>query len=110
MTKTNETPAEGCLAALVIIIIGLPLASLLYAWAAMLNWNWFATTLGAPRIGFLQAYGISLVISAFTSSNGATQNKKEERGLLELALMMFVYIFIRFAIFAGLGYAVHAMM
>jgi hypothetical protein len=75
-----------------------------------INWNWFATTLGAPRIGFLQAYGLSLVISAFTSSNGAVQSKKDEQGLVEMALWMFLYIFTRFVIFAGLGYAVHAIM
>lgn len=108
--KYKETVGEGCFAAIVILIIGLPLASILYAWAAMLNWNWFATTIGVPRIGFLQAYGLSLVVSAFTSSNGAAQAKKEEKGLVEMAVTMFIYIFLRFAIFAGLGYAVHVVM
>jgi len=114
MTKTNESstsenPVQGCLAALVVFVIGLPLASVLYAWAAMLNWNWFVTSLGIPRIGFFQAYGLSLVVSSFTSSNGA-QNKKDERSIVEMAVMMFIYIFARFAFFAGLGYAVHLLM
>jgi hypothetical protein len=103
----SDDNTEGCFAALVILFVGLPLSSALYAWAAELNWNWFATTIGAPRIGFLQAYGLSLVWSAYTSSYS---HKKDDRKVGEIAAILLGYTVLRFLILAGFGYAVHAWM
>jgi hypothetical protein len=99
---------DGCFAAIVIMLIGIPLSAVLYAWAAMLNWNWFATTLGAPHVGFWQAYGLGLVISSLTASHKADTN--DERGVGEIALAMFVYIIVRFGMLAGTGWLIHSLM
>jgi len=106
---TRNDKSDGCFAAIVILVIGIPLAAVLYAWAAMLNWNWFVTTLGAPRIGFFQAYGLSLVVSSFTA-HSSSRDKKDDRSVSEVAIDMFAYISLRFALFAGLGWAVHSIM
>ena len=99
--------SEGCFAAIVSLLIGLPLGGALYAWAAELNWNWFATTLGAPRIGFWQAYGVGLVVSCFVPS--ATPSKSDD-DLGEAVAKMFAVIFARFGALAGMGWLIHVIM
>lgn len=99
---------EGCLGAIVFLFIALPISAALYAWAAMLNWNWFATTLGAHRIGFFQAYGLSLVISSFVGNAG--KQKKDDRELGAMAFELCAYTVARFIIYAGCGWIVHGMM
>lgn len=93
-----------------ILVVGLPLSMVLYALAAMLDWNWFATMLGAPRIGFLQAFGLILTVSAFTSGTGSDRKEKDKREIVEIMFDMFFHIFFRFAVFAGLGWIIHFFM
>jgi len=100
--------SEGCFAALIAILVVLPLSAVLYAWAAMLNWNWFATTVGAPRIGFLQAYGLSLVVSSFISESSSKANEKES--LAYRVVYAFLMTILRFAVLVGAGAALHAAM
>src|SRR5271163_3631101 len=98
-----RSSTDGCFAAVVAIVIGIPLASFLYAWAAELNWNWFASSiLGVPRVGFWQVYGLSLVVSSFTSSS--SNSKTEDADIGNLIVKMFATIFVRFAILAGSGW------
>lgn len=98
---------KGCLVA-VIAIAFIPVAIALYAEAALLNWNWFATTIGAPRIGFLQAYGLALVVSAFDHKRAETSSAKGDPadGVAKLiggAVGRFVMLVL-------VGWAVHAWM
>ena len=99
---------DGCFAAIVILMIGIPLSAVLYAWAAMLNWNWFATTLGAPHVSFWQVLGLGLVVSSLTASHKA--DEKDNRGVGEIALVMFVGIVVRFGMLAGTGWLIHSLM
>jgi hypothetical protein len=99
--------SDGCFAAIVILLIGLPLDGVLYAYAAELNWNWFATALGAPRIGFGEAYGLGLVVSSFTHASDSKSNEDE---IGTFAVKFFAVICARFGILAGLGWAAHSLM
>jgi hypothetical protein len=104
-----STKQEGCLSAIIILVIGIPLSGALYAWAAQLNWNWFATTLGAQRVGFWQAYGIGLVVASFTSHN-AEKGANSKESTSDLVFRMFAYIITRFVVLAGCGLAAHHFM
>lgn len=111
MSSSKSSDSSGCLAAAIILIVGLPLSTALYALAGMLNWNWFATGLGVPRIGFLQALGLSLVVSAFASGNSSNSStKKEARDTAEVMSEMFMFMFIRFAFVAGAGWIIHSLI
>jgi hypothetical protein len=106
MTTNPFREKSGCLLPLVALLVAIFVFGPLQAWAAMLNWNWFATTLGAPRIGFLQAYGVSLVVSSLRS----VDTTEETRDLSDLLLAGIRVTAARFVAFVGLGWAVHAWM
>jgi hypothetical protein len=103
-----EKKDGGCFLVLVSTVIGIPLAMILYSWAAMLNWNWFATTIGMPRIGFWQAFGLTLVISSMRP--WSQEKKREDKSVKDLVVEMFILMISRFVMSVGLGYAVHALM
>jgi ribose/xylose/arabinose/galactoside ABC-type transport system permease subunit len=105
----GNTKVEGCLAAIIVLVVGIPLSAAAYSLAAMLNWNWFITTLGAPRIGFVQAYGLSLVISCFFTPHQKIP-KEPEKELSEAIVEMFVMIVARFAALVGFGWACHRLL
>jgi hypothetical protein len=99
--------ANGCLVLLLGLFIGIPLGTLLYTEAAMLNWNWFAVPLGAPHLGFWSTYGVTLVISAFRPSPLGDDSRYKDKEPGEIVFLMVATIVLRFTVVAGLGYAVH---
>lgn len=104
----NQKDSDGCFVALMTLMLGLPLSGALYAWAAELNWNWFATTLGAPRIGFLQAYGLGLAVSAFVNHGQKSDDK--DRTAKQAFVFLVSYTITRFVVVAGMGWIVHSLM
>lgn len=107
-----STKTDGCFAALVLFLIGAPITGALYGATLALNWNWFATTLGAPHIGYVQAYGLGLLVSAFTLNANAVKDADgaKDEGLVVQVLTLIFTSVLRNGIFAGMGWVVHAIM
>ena len=54
-------------------VVGL---TLYHAWALVTLWKWFAVpTFGLPVISYVQAIGVSLIVSLFTPKNFVDQTK-----------------------------------
>jgi hypothetical protein len=100
--------SEGYLAASAMLLVGIPLGWALYTWAAMLNWNWFAPTLGAPRVGFWQAFGLTMIAQCLQRS--PPQEKVEDEDPVELVVKAFARMVVRFLVMAGIGWFAHKMM
>ncbi len=104
----TQRNAAGCLLAALSLVVLLPLSLFFYAWAAEVNWNWFAVPLGAPRVTLPQAYGLSLVLSSFTGdrdSKGAGGT-----GPVEVFILAALSIVGRFAFLVGVGWLVHTYL
>jgi hypothetical protein len=106
MKKSDST---GCILAIILLIVSIPLSTLLYSTALMWNWNWFATTLGAPRVSFWQAYGISTVVACFVPYK-KSEDSKDNKEPWELLVSAIAAMIVRFGILAGVGWAVHGLL
>lgn len=102
----NEN-VNGCLAAIVAVVVVMPASLFLYAWAAELNWNWFAVPLGAPRITMWQAYGLALVLTSFSSHQSKSEDSDDLGPILIKAVL---YITFRFAFLVAAGWFVHTYL
>lgn len=104
MTDERDTLLLSTLA----LILLLPVSMGLYAYGAELNWNWFATTLGAPRIGFVQAYGLSMVLSAFRPHSAPARRDGET--LASYLTGAFARSVTNFLFIVVMGWIVHEAM
>jgi hypothetical protein len=94
---------KGCSYFFIVFFILLPYSVALYTWMLMLNWNWFATSLGAPNLNFFQALGISLVVDSFKGMP-KSDPPDEDEDLKDIVIGAFGKITARFVIFVIAGY------
>lgn len=53
-------------------------------------WGWFAMPLGAPQIGVLHAYGISMLLCVFMPQGAS--NSKDSKGNYNIVLTPLLYL------------------
>jgi len=77
--------------------------SILRGWVLSVLWNWFVTTLGAPRLSVVAAIGLGTIVTMMTI---VPRQEDAERGVLESC---FLSVFI--SLFAlGVGWVTHLFL
>lgn len=68
------------------------------AFVLMALWNWFLVPVGVVHIGYVMAFGISLLIAYFNSDMlfGAAIHEIETHGTLQHAINMLITAWLRF--------------
>lgn len=99
--EPDQSTLVGC-AIMLALLFAMPFVALYHGWALWLLWNWFAVPM-APAITWHAAVGMMLLIGFLRIRIQAGEQKPQE------ALSHFLTIQLSVLMFAGIGWAVHAM-
>lgn len=112
MSKSDEPTASGCLAALIGILVILPLQVMVMTWVFTRFWLWFVVPLHLPNLQFWHAFGLATFIkmATFHGNFKSSSNKKEDESTWKEILVPAVAYFVYYGATYFLGWLAHQNM
>lgn len=108
MDRDTEHQLLGCLVALLILIVLVPVMAVMQGWVLTILWGWFVVpTFGLPQLSIAVAIGFSLIVSLF---RGAQQSKTPDERSTEEKVGQALVLFFGPLIVLFFGWIVHLFM